>query len=260
MAIFLEIMKTKRYTLLDTIRGITIISMILYHACWDIVYFGLGISPDFLSSRIAYVWQQSICYTFILLAGFCFCMGKHHVKRGLLSLGGGVVISIVTLLAVPEARDVFGVLWLIGSSILITIVIDKIIPQRKWFYAVGLIISLLLFVLFRNTNSGYMGFEGINLVELPSRLYKGYFMTFLGFMDPSFYSSDYFSLIPWFFLFTTGYFLNKMLECTRFFESTVLTKGIRPISFIGRHSLLIYMLHQVVLYGTMWLIFFLFVI
>ena len=247
-------MDTKRYTLFDTIRGITIISMILYHECWDLVYFRMGLDSQFLGSTGAYVWQQSICYTFILLAGFCFCFGKHHLKRGLLSLGGGIVITIVTTIFLPDARDIFGVLWLIGSSILIMILIDRILPKNRATAIVGLAVSIILFAIFRNINAGFLGFERMNICRLPENLYSGYVMTFLGFQDPKFYSSDYFSLIPWFFLFTTGYFLNKMLECTHFFDGKILKKGIRPLSFIGRHSLIIYMLHQVVLYGVTYLV------
>lgn len=247
-------MNVKRYNLFDTIRGITIISMILYHECWDLVYFGLGLNSNFLRSTGAYVWQQSICYTFILLAGFSFCFGKHHLKRGLLSLGGGIVITIVTCIVLPDERDIFGVLWLIGSSILLMTLIDKVVPNNKNFAICGFIVSAVLFFVLRNINSGYLGFEGINLYALPKEIYKGYAMTFLGFQDPMFYSSDYFSLLPWFFLFTTGYFLNKMLKCTRFFEKPILTKGIKPLSFIGRNSLLIYMVHQIVLYGVTYLV------
>lgn len=247
-------MESKRYSLFDTIRGITIISMIAYHACWDLVYFGLGIKPKFLQSIGPYIWQQSICYTFILLSGFCLCFGKHHLKRGLMSLGGGIIISLVTSIAVPEARDIFGVLWLIGSSILIVALIDKVLPKSKWCDALGLLLSIILFISFRNINKGYLGFESMNLLKLPEKLYNGWVMTFLGFQDPTFYSSDYFSLIPWIFLFTTGYFLNKMLQYTHFFDSPVLRKEIAPLSFMGRHSLIIYMLHQVILYGITYLI------
>ena len=62
--------KVSRLAGLDTIRGITLLSMMLYHTCWDLVFlFGKKI-PGY-SGFGGYVWQQSICWTFILLAGFC---------------------------------------------------------------------------------------------------------------------------------------------------------------------------------------------
>ena len=112
--------KAGRLAGLDTIRGITLLSMMLYHTCWDLVFlFGKKI-PGY-SGLGGYVWQQSICWTFILLAGFCWSLGSHHLKRGLIVFGSGILITFVTLLVMPESRVIFGVLTLIGSCILIFI-------------------------------------------------------------------------------------------------------------------------------------------
>ncbi len=242
-----------RLVLLDTIRGITIISMIIFHACWDIMYIGFGFSMSFMNSVPAYWWQQSICYTFILLSGFCFSLGKHHIKRGLLALGGGIVITIVTCLVIYDARDIFGVLWLIGSSILLMCVIDRIIPHSKPVGIIGLVISFGAFFVTRNINEGRLGFESLQICPLPEKFYKGYLMTFLGFTDPGFYSSDYFSFIPWVFLFAVGYFAYMILS-DKVKNFKVLRLEIKPLSFIGRHSLLIYMLHQPIVYGVLYLL------
>lgn len=233
-----------RLRLIDTYRGLTIISMILFHACWDIVYFDLGLTSKFLYGTKAYIWQQSICYSFILLSGFCFSYGKHHLKRGLMSLGGGIIISIVTSIVIPEERDLFGVLWLLGSCMLLMIPLDKVFIKNKISYLIGLIISLALFIITRNVNHGYLGFEGYNICRLPNTIYNGYIMTYLGFMDSKFYSSDYFSIIPWIFLFLTGYFIQKLIKD----NNRLFKLGIKPLEIIGRHSFIIYMLHQVVLY------------
>ena len=81
--------KAGRLAGLDTIRGITLLSMMLYHTCWDLVFlFGKKI-PGY-SGLGGYVWQQSICWTFILLAGFCWSLGSHHLKRGLIVSGSGI--------------------------------------------------------------------------------------------------------------------------------------------------------------------------
>ena len=64
---------------LDTLRGLTLISMIAYHACWDLVYL-FGKDWSWYRSEGAYLWQQSICWTFILLSGYCFHLGHHRVR------------------------------------------------------------------------------------------------------------------------------------------------------------------------------------
>ena len=85
----------QRLPFIDLIRGITIIEMISYHFLWDLVYLYNADIPWY-KSHGAYIWQQSICWTFILLAGFSWHLGKKHMKRGLWAFGGGVVVSLVT--------------------------------------------------------------------------------------------------------------------------------------------------------------------
>jgi len=241
----------ERLRLIDTIRGITAISMIIYHLCWDLANFNLGITHDILRTTPAYIWQQTICWSFIFLAGFSFNLGKHHLKRGLMALGSGMLISLVTYFFMYEQRDIFGVLWLIGISILIAIPLDKLFVKNRKNAIIGLIIAGLLFFVTRNINYGNLGFEGLTICELPKVLYSGYAMTFLGFIDPNFFSSDYFSIMPWFFLFISGYFLYHIISGSNF-EKKILTRGIFLFEIPGRYSLYIYIFHQILLYGIVW--------
>ena len=228
---------------LDTLRGVTILSMVAYHACWDLVYI-FGKDWAWYRSDAAYVWQQSICWTFILLSGYCWSLGRHRLKRGLMAFGGGVLVSLVTLLFMPEDPVRFGVLTLLGSTALLTIPLEPLlrrIPARA-----GLAGSFSLFLLLRDVNGGWLGFEGARVLALPGSLYRNLLTAFLGFPAASFYSTDYFSLLPWLFLFWTGYFLWRLRPGDR-------GGGLRlpGITAMGRHSLLIYLLHQPVIYGVL---------
>ncbi len=238
-------MKSPRYALLDSIRGITLLSMILYHGTWDLVYL-YGKNWRWYRGSGAYIWQQSICWTFILLSGFCWSLGKRHLRRGLLVFGGGLLVTLVTLIVMPENRVVFGVLTLTGSCMLLMILLNK--GLQKVPAVVGLAASFLVFLLTRNVNEGYLGFEGLNLLKLPGEWYRGYVSAYFGFPPASFFSTDYFSLIPWLFLFVSGYFLYRIFEKKGLLEKTVFGINIPPFSFLGRYSLLIYLLHQPVLY------------
>ncbi len=240
--------KKLRYDFLDSLRGFVLISMILFHACWDLVYIFEKNWNWYLGTG-AYIWQQSICWTFILLSGFCWSLGRKPGKRGFIVLMAGEAISLSTILFMPDNRVVFGVLTLIGSCMLLMILLHKGLKHVP--AGMGLVISGFLFALTRNLNYGYLGFEEFNLVRLPEILYKGWVMTFLGFTDPGFYSTDYFSLFPWLFLFLSGYFLYRVI--TESDNSKIMdkycTKGAEPFSFLGKHSLIIYILHQPVIYG-----------
>ena len=59
-----------RYALLDELRGLDLVSMMLYHACWDMMFL-FGIWMDWYAGMPGRLWQQTICWVFILLSGFC---------------------------------------------------------------------------------------------------------------------------------------------------------------------------------------------
>ena len=95
-----------RYTLLDELRGLDLVSMMLYHGCWDLVNL-FGIQADWYYGLPGHLWQQSICWVFILLSGFCVQLGHHTLCRGAQVFGAGALVTAVTLLFMPEDRVVF---------------------------------------------------------------------------------------------------------------------------------------------------------
>ena len=241
-----------RFQLLDTIRGIVLMSMIIYHASWNLVYI-YGVDWDWFKSYGAYIWQQSICWTFILLSGFCFSLGRRHLKNGLIVFGSGALVTIVTLIVMPQNRVVFGVLTCIGSSILLLAFTEKF--WKKIPAEIGAVVVFILFLLTKNINYGYLGFEEIRFIELPGNWYSNYFTTFMGLPFRGFYSTDYFSFIPWFFLFLCGFYLYGIWNKYDFLDRKYMRKDIKIFSFLGRHSLIIYLIHQPVIYGIQELIF-----
>lgn len=241
-----------RLQLPDTIRGIVLVSMIIYHASWNLVYI-YNVKWEWYHSRGAYLWQQSICWTFILLSGFCFSLGRRHLKNGLVVFGSGALVTAVTLLFMPQNRVVFGVLTCIGSCILILTITGKLWKKVK--AEGGLIVSFLLFLLTKNINSGYLGIAGIKAVEIPIEWFSNYLTAYLGFPPRGFYSTDYFSLFPWLFLFMTGFYLYQIFRKRDILKKKFMEKGIPVFSFWGKHSLLIYLLHQPVIYGLQEMIF-----
>ena len=149
---------------LDSLRGLTLFSMIAYHLCWDLVYLR-GLPWAWYNGFWAYIWQQSICCTFILLSGYCCQASRHPIRRGAISFFGGAAVSLATTLVTPEEPIRFGVLTFLGTAALLTVPLRPLlarIPPR-----LGLILSFSLFLLARDVNHGYLGFAWVPLLRLP---------------------------------------------------------------------------------------------
>lgn len=234
-----------RYALLDELRSLDLISMMLYHGMWDLVYL-FDVSAGWYSDTPGYLWQQSICWVFILLSGFCLPLGHHPIRRGAVVFGGGAVVTLVTLLFMPEDVVWFGVLTLLGSAMIITGLLEK--GMEKVPPVVGLLLSFGLFCFTRHAAAGSLGFGTLRL-WLPSALYANYVTAYFGFCPFWFFSTDYFPLVPWLFLFWTGFYLHHLVGQKRM--EPLRRSVCPPLGWLGRHSLLLYMLHQPVIFGLL---------
>ena len=245
-------MSTKlRYSRIDNIRAIAVVSMVLYHAAWDLVFL-YGFNWQWYKDTPGFIWQQSICWTFILLSGFCHSMSRSPFKNSLRVFLAGLLVTAVTWVFTPNIKITFGVLTLLGSSGLIVTVLDK--PLKKLHPIAGIIVFAMLFALTRLVNSGYLGFGEIKLLELPRSLYANYLSTFLGFPFRGFRSSDYFSLMPWFNLYVIGNYINKLFVKYELMKLLV-GKEIKALLFLSKNSLIIYLLHQPIISAIFYLVF-----
>ena len=242
-----------RLHLLDALRGFLLLHMIAFHGMWNLVYL-FGVDVPWYTAQPGYIWQQFICWSFILLSGFCWAMSRNHLKRGLLVFGGGVIVSLVTCILMPESRILFGILTCIGSCVLLLIPLEKALNKIPALWGAGL--SFGLFFLLRNCGDGALGFESLVLAPLPKGLYRNFLTADLGFPQPGFFSADYFPLRPWVFLFLTGFFLFRLTSKAGWNEKLFARGQFPLLNYIGKHSLMVYLLHQPVLYGLSTLYFY----
>lgn len=196
-----------RYALLDELRGLDLVSMMLYHACWDMMFL-FGIWMDWYAGMPGRLWQQTICWVFILLSGFCAPFGRHMLRRGVTVFAAGALVTAVTLVFMPEGRVIFGVLTFLGTAMLLTGVLEPLL--KKIPPAAGLAVSAVLFALTYHLDERWLGFGGLRLA-LPDAWYANYFTAFFGFLPFDFYSTDYFALLPWLF-FVLGRVLPAFLH------------------------------------------------
>lgn len=160
----------------------------------------------------------------------------------------GWIVTLVTVVFLPEEQIWFGVLTLIGGCMLLLIPLERALGRVP--AGIGLAAAAVLFVLLRNVNRGTFGFESLALGTVPQGLYRNLLTAWLGFPGPGFSSTDYFSLIPWLFLFLAGYFLRRLLDrpLERLDPDALRCP---PLCALGQWSLPVYMLHQPVVYGVL---------
>ena len=242
---------SKRYSLIDAIRGLAVIQMIAYHLCYDI-FEVFAVSEGWYLTAGAKIWERFICCTFILISGVSMNFSKHPVRRGLILNLCGFAITAVTVFVMPGQAIWFGILNLLGCAMLFTAALKPFFEKLSPIAGMGG--SLLLFAVFYGLPRRFTGFFNLRLITLPDALYQFKWLSFTGLKSADFSSSDYFPLLPWVFLFFAGFFLWKTLEKYRATE--IFRPNIPVLGFVGRHSLPIYLLHQPILYGICCLAFF----
>ena len=194
------------------------------------------------------MWQQYICWSFLLLSGYSFSLAKNPWKNGLVTAGCAAVLSAVTILFMPGEAIWFGVLHLNACAVLLTCLVRPALERLP--AAPALAGCAALFALTNQLPWGYLGFERWHLAAVPDALYRAN-LFWLGLPDLTrFASADYFPLLPWVFLFWCGVFAARLWRPA----PGVPPRALAPLCAIGRHTLPLYMLHQPVIYGVLWLL------
>ncbi len=235
-----------RYALLDELRGFLVLCMVFYHGFLSVNnLFGLKLAEELFDFFTPV--EPFFAGAFILLSGMMCGFSHSNFLRGAKCFGVGVVITIVTCLAPESFGDIaikFGILHLLGFSMMLCGALDFALKRtNKW---VGLIAALLLFFVFYGVPNDYTDFVGIRNI-IPTEWYLNKELFPLGITAPGFFSADYFPIFPWMFLFVAGYFLYKF-NIPQKHSKIFAPKRIKPLGFLGRHALIIYVVHQPLIY------------
>lgn len=242
-------MKTKkRIYIIDEIRGFLIIAVVICHALYslDVIF---NAAPFIGAYNSMLSWQPIIPGLFILISGISFQLSRNNVKRGLKLLAVAALITAATAIVLPSEAIWFGIIHFLAVVNIIFGLLRKYVDKIPAIS--GIIILAFLFVLTYNVHRGYLGIEGILSLRLPTFLYQTDLTAPLGFYTNSFRSADYSPLIPWTFLFLIGTISGRY---TKYIPESLAKMHIRPLAFIGRHTLIIYLVHQPIIVGVLYII------
>ena len=223
-----------RYHLLDMLRGICIIYVVVYHILYNLSEIFGGNYGFFYAD-----WMNTTrnCFVGVLmvLSGISGSLTRSNLRRGLRTLGAALLITVVTAVAMPSQKITFGILHFFACCMLLYAAVRPL--MKKLPVVPGAAVSVLLYFLTRN------------LYDTVTDVPRSFFLFALGFRTGH-TSADYYPILPWVFLFLAGGFLGRLFAQGRVPE--VFTKDPVPLlSWLGRHTMVIYLLHQPLIYGAM---------
>ncbi len=202
--------------------------MIAWHFINDLTLVHI-IPPPFLRTPLMELLRYAIVGSFIAISGVCARLSKRPLRRGLIVLAAALLVSAVTYLI--GAPVYWGILHLLGVCMLLYAA-----ARRRWealpgVYACGA--ALLIFAL---------------TFMLPIRVRVGVpFLFPFGLRTAAFASADYYPLLPWGALFfaaaAAGERLGDMPPEKKYASAP------RALAWLSRRSLLIYLVHQPVLFA-----------
>jgi uncharacterized membrane protein len=221
---------TNRIWELDFLRGIALLLMIYFHIIYDLK--DMWNYPVSYSSGINFYIGKLSAVLFIIISGISCSLSRNNLKRGLKVFGIAMAITIVSHLYGSEFGIKFGILHFLSICMMLYPLFGKL----KWY--------LLILV----------GTALISLGFLLDDIKVSFDYLFpFGITSLAFSSSDYYPLLPWMGIFLYGNALAKLLYAKK---TSLFSFTIKPniISWLGRNTLLIYMLHQPVIIAIIYIL------
>ena len=237
-----------RIRILDFLRAVAILAMIFYHFVYDLGDFGY-VNLITVVNGYWKLFAQSIGCSFLFLSGISFWVSvmnqiswPKYIKRLSFLLSAALLVSLATYIQFGQAFIFFGILHLLAVCSIFALLIFRL----------PIIVLLAL---------------GVGLLILPQyyhesqyyneTLFSSRYLVWTGLYNGRTGSVDFYAFMPWSAAFVFGLASAKVFIKPRNFHNT------SPLSFkeektnffltimlgMGRNSLLIYLIHQPLLYG-----------
>ena len=225
-----------RYPEVDMVRGIAILMMIFFHTVFDLSFF--GISAIEVSSGFWKYFAYATASLFLLIVGVSLTISHaraatslsgHRLALKFVYRGAGIfllglLVTVVTFLYLHEGYIVFGILHLIGVSVMIS-------PLFFRFKKYNLVWGLLFII------TGYF----LTMIYGPAWLLP------VGIHPATFWSVDYEPVFPWTGIVLIGMGIGEYLYpggVRKYAIPSIPSFFVQPLAFLGKHSLMIYLIHQ----------------
>lgn len=228
-----------RYNRVDALRGGAIALMFFYHFCFDLNYFH-WVAIDFYHQPFWLNLRLFIVTLFSTLVGVSLVLANPQGARWRAAmprlarlLGCAALVSAGSYAVFPESMIFFGVL----HFILIASVIGLLLLPWYW---LNLYLGGALILVGSTVQHG--------MLDHPA-------LQWLGMMTYKPITEDYVPLLPWLGVVMLGMFLARWPMSAQWLKAPWQAQGaLRGLTWGGKHSLLLYMLHQPIFLGLLWVI------
>lgn len=226
---------------LDIARGLALIAMAIYHFGWDLEFFGYLVQGS-ASQGWWRIFARCIASSFLFLVGFSLVLAHGRAirwqpffKRLAQVVIAAAAISLLTWFFMPQGFIFFGILHQIALASLLGLLFLRMPVWITVALAAAIIATPVYFraEIFDHPALWWVGLSTVNPV-----------------------SNDYVPLFPWFGAVLLGIAAARIMQSTGLLR--LLQGGIKPqwlerlLIFIGRHSLIFYLVHQPVLIGLLY--------
>ena len=237
-----------RIRILDFLRSTAVLAMIFYHFVYDLGDFGY-VNMITVVNGYWKLFAQSIGCSFLFLSGVSFWVMANkeinwpkYIKRLAILITAAILISIVTYIQFGSAFIFFGILHLLAACSILAVFIYRLPVIILVIFSIGLL----------TLPEYYHSSQYYNETIFSSR-----YLAWTGLYDGRTGSVDFYAFMPWSAAFVAGLAIAKILIKPRHISN------LSPLSFkeeknnffisimlwIGRNSLLVYLIHQPLLYA-----------
>ena len=215
--------------------------MAVYHFAWDLEFFGYA-PPGMTAEGGWKLFARAIASSFLFLVGVSLWLAHGHglrpkpfLRRLATVAAAAGAISLVTFIAVPNGFIFFGILHQIALASVLGLAFLRL-PAPLTLAVAALAMAAPHF--------------------LRSDIFDHPALWWVGLSSANPRSNDYVPLLPWFGAVLAGIAAARMARSAGLFARLgrlSLSGWTRPLQWAGRHSLAVYLLHQPVLIGGLWL-------
>lgn len=233
--------KSPRYLALDSARGLALVAMAIYHFGWDLSFFGYVTSAA-VNEGPWKLFARGIASSFLILVGIGLVLAHQNGirwagfwKRWLKVAGAALLITIATFYFTRDSFIFFGILHQIAFASLAGLLFLRL----HWLALI--VLGAVLVVV-----APHLKLDALN----------GLHMAWTGLQSAGVRSNDYVPVFPWFGAVLIGMGIGKLAINRALFDylqkvpNNTLTKS---LSFLGRHSLVTYLVHQPILIAGIYL-------